>query len=216
MPFVTKQRFWLGNRPHTLWFPPDQPERRATLREGQFFRAGEDILKLKVQSGDHLFVDRMTYNFRKPRRGEIMVFETRGIPGLPQDQFYIKRSVALGGETVQLGNDRHLRIDRLRLDAATPHFENVYSFQGPPRESQYSGHVNEYVSLQNGGPALAPLFPDGTARVTLRPRHYMVMGDNTMNSLDSRTWGDFAQENVIGRYCFVYWPITQRFGWGAR
>ena len=44
----------------------------------------------------------------------------------------------------------------------------------------------------------------------------MVMGDNTMNSLDSRAWGDFPATNVIGKSFFVYWPITDRFGWGNR
>jgi type IV secretory pathway protease TraF len=37
-----------------------------------------------------------------------------------------------------------------------------------------------------------------------------------MNSLDSRYWGDFPRELVIGKYGFVFWPITDRFGWGAR
>ena len=35
-----------------------------------------------------------------------------------------------------------------------------------------------------------------------------------MNSADSRHWGepDFAQEKVIGRSLFVFWPFTRRFG----
>ena len=49
---------------------------------------------------------------------------------------------------------------------------------------------------------------------TVRPNHLFVMGDNTMNSLDSRSWGDFPASNVIGKSFFVYWPITDRFGWG--
>jgi len=40
-----------------------------------------------------------------------------------------------------------------------------------------------------------------------------VMGDNTMNSLDSRYWGDFPATSIIGKSFFVYWPITSRFGW---
>ena len=31
-----------------------------------------------------------------------------------------------------------------------------------------------------------------------------------------RTWGDVPQENVIGKCWFVYWPFTERFGWGTR
>lgn len=152
----------------------------------------------------------MTYNFRPPERGEIIVFETKGIDNLPQDQFYIKRLVALGGERVQLGEDRHLIINGKRLDASTPHFENVYGFnpKEPPRDSHYSGHVNL--------PYLAPYFQDHPDGVMVAPNHFMVMGDNTMNSLDSRAWGDFPASNVIGKAFFVYWPITDRFGWGNR
>ena len=211
------QKVVAGGKPFMIWFPPDYGappagtlEARAGLQSDHVYRKGEDIVKLRVNAGDHLFVDRMTYNFRPPKRGEIIVFETKGIDSLPQDQFYIKRLVALGGDRVQLGEDRHLIIDGERLDASTPHFENVYSFKPkePPRDSQYSGHVNY--------PVLAPYFhgkPDG---VVVAPNHYMVMGDNTMNSLDSRAWGDFPSTNVIGKSFFVYWPITERFGWGHR
>ena len=217
------QTLVVGDKTYTIWFPPDygQPrlQDRAGIRLGQFFHKGEDIVKLKVSAGDHLFVDRVTYNFRAPERGEIIVFETKGIQSLPQDQFYIKRMVAKGGETVQIGDDRHLVINGKRLDASTPHFEKVYSFNPklPPRESQYSGHINEKVFRQyypNSYISLAPLFADASASYTLQPDHYMVMGDNTMNSLDSRTWGEFPANNVIGKSFFVYWPITDRFGWG--
>lgn len=219
--FNILQSIFIDGEPTTIWFPPDYGtatlEARAGLQIGQPVRKGEDIVKLRVAAGDHLFVDRLVYNFRTPNRGETIVFETKGIPEeermrcrIPDDQFYIKRLVALGGERVQLAEDRHLIIDGKRLDASTPHFENVYSFKAkdPPRESRFSGHVNF--------PYLAPYFqgqPDG---VLLPTNHFMVMGDNTMNSLDSRAWGHFPATNVIGKSFFVYWPITDRFGWGNR
>lgn len=226
-----------------MWFPPDYGEVELALRAGvlsdKTYRKGEDVVKLRVQAGDHLFVDRLSYNFRRPRRGEIAVFETKGInhPRMPQDQFYIKRLVALPGERVQIGNDRHLRINGERLDASTPHFENVYSFDPnqPPRESQYSGHLNDTVAEQYGFTIkpyiqLAPLFPDENTVFTNQLidvtnfatgegnviDSYMVMGDNTCNSFDSRAWGPFPARNVIGKSFFVYWPITSRFGWGNR
>lgn len=229
--FNLRQRFQIGNTIHTIWFPPDSVFKRAGLTDqygspiGKIFRRGEDVIKLKVISGDHLFVDRITYNFRRPKRGEIIVFETKGISALPPDQFYIKRLVALGGESVRIGNDRRLVINGKRLDASTPHFEHVYSFDPgePPRESEYSGHVNEFVARKFYSFAnLAPLFEHGNDAEQVKPNHYMVMGDNTMNSSDSRTWGDFSRTNVIGKSFFVYWPIgsqngrDSRFGWGVR
>jgi signal peptidase I len=211
------QKVVVGGKTFIIWFPPDYGappagtlEARAGLRRDQSFHKGEDIVKLRVSAGDHLFVDRITYNFRPPKRGEIIVFETKGIDNLPQDQFYIKRMVARGGDRVQLADDRHLILNGNRLDASTPHFENVYSFnpKEQPLDSHYSGHVNF--------PYLTPYFqgkPDG---VVVAPDHFMVMGDNTMNSYDSRAWGDFPANNVIGKSFFVYWPITDRFGWGTR
>jgi len=187
-------------------------------------KAGDPIVRLKVVAGDHLFVDRLSYNFRHPTRGEIVVFETKGIPedmreryGIPADEFYIKRLVALGGEHVQIGDDNHLIINGTRLDTNTPHFENVYSFDPnqEPRESHYDGHYKG--PFRGEGPLhgqdLSPVFTDAPGGVyTVQPNHYMVMGDNTLNSLDSRVWGDFPETNVIGKYFFVYWPISTRFG----
>ena len=227
----------------TLWFPPDYGESDIATRAGVSpdfeYKKGQDVVRMRVQAGDHLFVDRVSYNFRKPDRGEIAVFETKGIqhPRMAQDQFYIKRLVALPGEHVQIGNDRHLRINGQRLDASTPHFENVYGFdpKKAPHESQFSGHLNDTMADQYGINIrpyieLAPLFPDenyvytnqlvdvtnyatGEGRVI---DSYMVMGDNTCNSFDSRAWGPFPARNIIGKSFFVYWPLTVRFGWGNR
>ena len=224
--FNLKQTLYVGGRAYTMWFPPDlgsetlDSPRRANLRKRQFFRKGDDIIRLKVQAGDHLFVDRLTYNFRPPQRGEIIVFATKGIEYLPQDQFYIKRLVALSGERVQIGDDRHLIINGQRLDATAPHFENVYSFDPAqlPRDSQYAGHVNQQTAQPHQPPGqnpLALLFPNEKAVYHVATDRYMVMGDNTMNSLDSRYWGDFPASNVIGRGFFVYWPFTHRFGWAC-
>jgi signal peptidase I len=229
--FNLHQRFWLEGdpKPYNIWFPPDGLFVRAGLMNQyghitpRVFKAGEDIMKIKVISGDHLFVDRMTYNFRRPKLGEIIVFETRGILRLPPDQFYIKRMVGMGGNKVQIGNDRHIRINGQRLGTNTPHFERVYSFppDRPPLDSVYSGHLNESVARQHGM-SLAPNFETETDVFTVSPDHYIVMGDNTVNSSDSRSWGDFPQENLIGRSFLVYWPFgpqddrKSRFGWGNR
>jgi signal peptidase I len=219
---------------YTLWFPPDYGEEPMRFRAGldpeRVFHRGEDVIKLRVSAGDHLFVDRLTYNFRPPERGEIVVFETKGIPddirdqfNIPADEFYIKRLVGLSGETLSIHQDYevenvprlgtkpvgNLVVDGRPLSASTPHFENLYSFSNPPagatvlqyQENHYYGHA----MLQSLGPG---------QNYQVETNHYFVMGDNTFNSLDSRYWGGFPAQYIIGKSFFVYWPITKRFGWG--
>jgi len=183
------------------------------------YKKGEEVVRLKMSAGDHLFVDRVTYNFCKPDRGEIVVFATAGTQIVDQDQFYIKRLCVLPGEKVSIGNDRHMRINGVRIDASVPHFENVYGFNPatPPRESQFSGHVNGTVAQQFSlNPNLGGYFPDEETVYQNGPDSYMVFGDNTCNSADSRSWGTFPAKNIIGKSFFVYWPLTTRFGWGNR
>ncbi len=231
--FNLKQSYTLGGVAHTLWFPPDYGEApgdiealtyRAGIFPGRVFHKGEDVVKLRMSIGDHLFVDRMSYNFRKPYRGDTIVFETAGIPEdkremyrIPADQFYIKRLVALPGEKVSIGDDRHLRINGQRLDASTPHFENVYGFNPsePPQPSHWSGHINGAIAQQYRFGDL-PMFPNADTVYEVPPGGCMPMGDNTCNSLDSRFWGAIPEDYVIGKSFFVYWPLTGRFGWGNR
>jgi signal peptidase I len=224
-PFVYRQRFRVGGEWYTVWSSVDNLLVRAGVQPEHLYRRGDDIIRLRINSGDHLFVDRLTYNFRPPRRGEIIVFETAGImnpitgePAMPQDQFYVKRLLALGNEEMAIGDDRHVRINGDRLDASTPHFEFVYSFDPahPPKDSQYSGHLNGKIASEHTRADLAPLFPNESVSRRIRPNHFLVLGDNTLNSSDGRVWGDFSRKNVIGKYCFVYWPISNRFGWAAR
>jgi signal peptidase I len=231
------QKVVAGGKPFMIWFPPDYGsetlESRARLQFGKEFHKGEDIVKLRVRAGDHLFVDRLTYNFRPPKRGEIIVFETKGIPeenrqrfGIPGDQFYIKRLVGLGGETLSLKSDYNvndapqssgtvevgrLTVDGKPLSASFPHFENLYSFYGASRASS----LLDYKQNHYYGHALIGVLAPGQT-YNIEPCHFFVMGDNTMNSLDSRYWGGFPSSAVIGSSCFVYWPITARFGWGNR
>jgi signal peptidase I len=235
--FNIKQTYSInGVRQPPIWFPPDALFRRAGVFPGSQVNAGDDIVKLRVISGDHLFVDRVSFNFRRPRRGDIVVFETHGITRLDrsqQDTYYIKRLCGLGGETLELKPryeiinppqmDRAvsgtLVVDGRELTANTPHFEHLYAFADAPngRTKTLTFRDNHYF-----GHGLLRDLGEGK-KVHVPPNHYFVMGDNTYNSSDSRYWGDFDQTKVIGKSCFVYWPIggtiykgekrSSRFGW---
>ena len=164
------QSFTLGGVRHTMWFPPDLGEAPLEFRCGldadHVYHKGEDVIKLRMAAGDHLFVDRITYNFRKPERGEIIVFATGGTKIEKQDEFYIKRLTVLPNERVQIGNDRHMIINGKRLDKTTPHFENIYGFDPatPPREKPV------FRSCQRRGGAAVQFISQPRAFVS-RPGH---------------------------------------------
>lgn len=45
--------------------------------------------------------------------------------------------------------------------------------------------------------------------MVIPPNKYWVMGDDRVNSSDSRDWGLLPQGNIIGRAALVYWPFGQ-------
>jgi hypothetical protein len=44
-------------------------------------------------------------------------------------------------------------------------------------------------------------------RFTLGPRQYFVLGDNSVNSNDSRKWGIVPEDYLIGEAFLVLWPL---------
>lgn len=145
----------VGGRSYSVSWAPEDPVYQLSLVDRDTrrpfkasFKKGEPIVRCRVVAGDRLFVERLTYNFRKPRRGEYFVFQSTGLPyPVTQGTHYIKRLIAFGGEHVRIGDDRHVYIDGKRLEKTDPGFEKVYAFDPSkaPADSQYSGHVNGTV-----------------------------------------------------------------------
>ena len=40
--------------------------------------------------------------------------------------------------------------------------------------------------------------------------HYLMLGDNSLNSVDGRMFGWVPRENLYGRASAVFWPISHR------
>jgi signal peptidase I len=152
--------------------------------------------------GDHIFVDKISYHFRKPVRGEVIVFDTSHISelgGAARGRFYIKRLIGLENDVLQI-QPPHVLVNGKTLDSR-PAFERIYS-----QTNDYHGYV-----IISGFRASRYLnSPDAT--YTVPPKHLFVMGDNSLSSLDGRFWGSLPQRDLVGRAVFVYWPFTKRFG----
>jgi signal peptidase I len=179
------------------------------------YHRGEPIARGYVNTGDHVFVDKITYHFRTPRRGDVFVFNTENIdkmgnlgpPPAKPSQFYIKRLVGLPLDELRV-TPPELFINGQR--AAGFGFERVMAAQ-----NGYRGYSNasEYT-FPSGAVAHQPMTflnaPDDT--LTVPEKRYWAMGDNSFHSSDSRDWGPVPQENIMGRGVFVYWPFAAHWG----
>jgi signal peptidase I len=190
------------NNSYTVFAPRDTLFRDFGVQPRRVYQKGETIARGYVQTGDQVFVDKMSYHFAKPARGDVFVFKTNGIRrieiGLPpgvESQHYIKRLAGIPGDT--------LRIDApfLFINGRMPSewvFQRVMS-----GKDGYRGYSNmqqfPYLSLPDDPFTV----PDGT---------YFALGDNSYFSRDSRDFGSVPDQNVTGRGLFVYWPFGERWG----
>ena len=179
------------------------------------YEAGETIMRARVDAGDMVLVNRMSYHFRRPRRGETFVFDTRGIntsSSSMKDQsggtHFIKRLCGLPGDAISI-RAPHLIING--SPATEPGIARVEAGQPPY-------NTTGYVAL-NPHRLLMAYLPEGrtvnlSTSVPQRPwlREYLALGDNTLNSLDSRYWGPVHQFNILGPASFTLWPFTSHWG----
>lgn len=63
------------------------------------------------ETGDYLIIDELSYRFRNPQRGEVIVFKYPQNPS----QRYIKRIIGLPGETIEIKNNK-VMINNKELD----------------------------------------------------------------------------------------------------
>lgn len=169
---------------------------------GDYVREGQLLWKGHTRAGDHIFVDKVSWNFRRPRRGDIMVFNTRSIPGLPEGTHYIKRLAGLPGE--------NLAIDPPNL---LVNGKPVQEPQTIARIAQcrpgYAGY--RLIGLSAPARSRSPLrTPEDS--IQLRDDEFFALGDNTRNSKDGRYWGAVPRENMVGPAFLVYWPFSSRWG----
>lgn len=189
----------IGERDYTVPVEPVQLERQLGfhLYPRMRFRAGQPIVRCMVNNGDHIFVDKVSYNFRRPHRGEVFVFETKGIEGTRGD-FYIKRLAGVGGDELRVKSPE-LFVNGQR--ASEKGFVRVMA-----SKDGYEGYSNP-----GGGQGFQYLTAPGETFAVPKD-NYFAMGDNSYHSSDSRAWGPVPHRNLVGRAFFVYWPFSKRSG----
>jgi signal peptidase I len=138
------------------------------------------------QPSDFIFVDRISYRVSAPRRGDLVVFFTRGLPSLPEDGILVKRIIGLPGERVE--------------------FRDGAVFAGGRRLTARDGLAPIRYHSAGGGPKAQPSESGSYAGDT---DGYFVVGDNSANSLDSRRWGCVPRKNVYGKVTGIYYPFSR-------
>jgi signal peptidase I len=205
IPTGSMQPTLYGIYPPPDYMPPQQY--KDQVRPSVFEQIAGTIFQGKMYEaygyrsrGDHIFVDKLSYHFRKPHRGEVVVFDTSNIAdlGSSRGKFYIKRLIGLENDTIQI-IPPHVLVNGQILDSR-PAFERIYSGQ-----NGYHGYVIPVMPT-------APNFPSADSTYTVPAKHLFVLGDNSRSSLDGRFWGSFPQKDLVGRAVLVYWPFTGRFG----
>src|SRR5919198_224160 len=105
--FFTLSRIIGMHRQYLVYAPPETLSHDFQVFVGRSFQRGEIIARGAIDTGDQVFVDKISYNFVKPWRGDVFVFRTNHILGIREDPetgapFYIKRLSGLPGDKVRI------------------------------------------------------------------------------------------------------------------
>lgn len=149
-----------------------------TLLVGDFLLANKFIYGMKIPIP---FTNIKLPPLQYPKPGDIIIFKYP----LDQKLNYIKRCIAIGGQTVEIV-DKKVLID------------------GEPFELPLDGKFTDnrlipYHKNIRGGSR------DNMPAITVPEGYLFVMGDNRDNSADSRYWGLLDQRLVVGRALLIHW-----------
>jgi len=142
----------------------------------QAFKIPSGAMKPTLKVGDHILADKSVYHRKEIEKEDIVIFP------YPKDQSkdFIKRVVALGGDTIEIIDKKVFVNGDLQVHDYTIHTDpNIFS--------------REVNTRDNFGP------------VTVPKRMLFVMGDNRDNSYDSRFWGFVEKSSVKGKAISIYW-----------
>ena len=147
------------------------------------YRIPSESMENTLLIGDRVLVDRVSWRFSEPQRGDITVFHP------PFDgPVLIKRIIGMPGDELSLSGGG-LYVNGRRLEE--PYVRRVDG-QSVPTEP-----------FANGLPwALVKPY-------TVPPDAYFMMGDNRTDSGDSREFGPVPRGQLVGHAFGRYWPLAR-------
>lgn len=156
------------------------------------------------------------------KRGDIIVFRYP----LDRDEDYVKRCVALPGDTVEMRNKRLYVNGKLitgpweyqfgrspegPTPGPWPLTRNAGEAEQPPAGVSWRHTDPEELTMDRQGidSLIQNGFKDNLGPVTVPPGELFAMGDNRDNSLDSRYWGFLPMDHLRGRPFIVWWSFRE-------
>ncbi len=140
------------------------------------YRIPTASMRATFMEGDRIFVDKMSYRFHPPKRGDIIVFRYP----LDKKKDFVKRLIGLPGEKLMI-RDGRVVVDGKEL--SEPPFVSHYYYN---REDWDYGKTGQTISVPSDS--------------------FFVLGDNSAQSSDSRNWGFVPIKNLVGKAFFIWWP----------
>ena len=163
---------------------------RTFVAEARYIPTGS--MEPTLQVNDHLIIDKISYDFRLPQRGDIVVFKPTET--LVQQEFhdaFIKRVIGLPGETVEV-RDGKVYVDGEPLKeeyiAAPPDYQwgpvvvplDSYLVLGDNRNQSYDSHYWGFVSEDLIiGRAVARFWPLGRLDILNRPIYFTTQSESS-------------------------------------
>ncbi|MFH1522990.1 MAG: signal peptidase I [Patescibacteria group bacterium] len=128
---------------------------------------------------EYLIIDEITYRFKEPQRGDIIVFR---YPRNPQE-YFIKRIIGLPGEKIQIENGE-------------VYIYNDEYPEGINLDEKYLFNDTKTYSLTE-------------EVISLSGKEYYTLGDNRNSSKDSRSFGPVNESFITGRVLLRGWPFNR-------
>ena len=180
-----------------------------------------------LQVGDFILVNKFTYGVRlpvinqkiiplnNPQRGDVMVFRYPENPSLD----YIKRVVALPGDTVEYRNKKLMinGVEQAQEEAGDyPYVEADLNFVHAEKRIEALGERKHEMLVYPERPTLHLAgvaefkgrenckYDHEMVRCKVPEGHYFMLGDNRDNSRDSRYWGFVPDHQIVGK-AFMIW-----------
>jgi signal peptidase I len=145
--------------------------------------------------GDRVLVEKITYRFGEPGRGDVLVFEKDVFGPVPEEDESFWNDIV----------DAFRGLFGFPTGSSQDFIKRVIGVEGDTIEGR-GGDV--YV---NGEKINEPYLPEGTETSPFGPveipeGEVFVMGDNRANSDDSRNFGPVAVDSIVGHAFLLIWP----------